>query len=327
MTWDAESRLATDNGTTYIYDAEGNRVEKQGSGIADTIYFGGEPIARYSGGQWTDLIYGPSGLLAEIPGTQAGAPVYRVTDNLGTNVGSLLANGSFVDPIDHTPFGQVITGDTSAPYLFTGKERDNESGLDYFGARYYASSMGRWMSPDWSAKAEPVPYAKLDDPQSLNLYAYVHNNPVVKSDPDGHFEWQWHVAITFVAGLATGHGVVGSAKLALQTANVDFRKGSQHTDAAHTNMHAMEGIKPDKTLQTPTEARQGTRDTVANAMKNGDTPEALRAVQDLAVPLHDGHAWTGINGSFVKHFIGDNLPAPSNRRKCLQQFSASAAGK
>ncbi|MES2394020.1 MAG: RHS repeat-associated core domain-containing protein [Acidobacteriota bacterium] len=51
----------------------------------------------------------------------------------------------------------------------TGKERDAESGLDYFGARYYGSSMGRWVSPDWSAKEEPVPYAKLDDPQSLNL--------------------------------------------------------------------------------------------------------------------------------------------------------------
>jgi len=46
----------------------------------------------------------------------------------------------------------------------TGKERDAESGLDYFGARYFSSNMGRWMSPDWSAKEEPVPYAKLDNP-------------------------------------------------------------------------------------------------------------------------------------------------------------------
>ena len=68
----------------------------------------------------------------------------------------------------------------------TGKERDAESGNDYFGARYYASSMGRFMSPDWSAKEEPVPYAKLDDPQSLNLYAYVRNNPLSRVDADGH---------------------------------------------------------------------------------------------------------------------------------------------
>jgi RHS repeat-associated protein len=71
-------------------------------------------------------------------------------------------------------------------YKFTGKERDTESGLDYFGARYYASSMGRWMSPDWSAKVQPVPYAKLDNPQSLNLYNYVLNNPLVHRDLDGH---------------------------------------------------------------------------------------------------------------------------------------------
>jgi RHS repeat-associated protein len=70
--------------------------------------------------------------------------------------------------------------------ISTGKERDQESGNDYFGARYYASTMGRFLSPDWSAKAEPVPYAKLDNPQSLNLYAYVLNNPLSHVDPDGH---------------------------------------------------------------------------------------------------------------------------------------------
>ena len=68
----------------------------------------------------------------------------------------------------------------------TGKERDAESGNDYFGARYYASSMGRFLSPDWSAKAEPVPYAKLDNPQSLNLYTYALNNPLRNIDKDGH---------------------------------------------------------------------------------------------------------------------------------------------
>jgi RHS repeat-associated protein len=186
MTWDAESRMSTVGGATYVYDAEGNRVEKQGSVITDTIYFGGEPIARYAGGQWTDLIYAPTGLLAEVPGTQAGSPVYRVTDHLGTNVGSLLANGTFVDPVDHTPFGQVITGNTSDPYLFTGKERDAESGLDYFGARYYGSNMGRFMSPDWADKPEAVPYSSLGDPQSLNLYSYVRNNPMRSIDADGH---------------------------------------------------------------------------------------------------------------------------------------------
>ena len=68
----------------------------------------------------------------------------------------------------------------------TGKERDAESGLDYFGARYYGSNMGRFMSPDWSVKIEPVPYSKLDNPQSLNLYSYTLNNPLSNVDTDGH---------------------------------------------------------------------------------------------------------------------------------------------
>ena len=72
---------------------------------------------------------------------------------------------------------------------FTGKERDSETGLDYFGARYYGSNMGRWMSPDWSAKPDPVPYSDLHDPQSLNLYGYVRNNPLSRADIDGHDFW------------------------------------------------------------------------------------------------------------------------------------------
>jgi len=70
--------------------------------------------------------------------------------------------------------------------MITGKERDTESGLDYFGARYYGSLMGRFMSPDWAEKPEAVPYSELNDPQSLNLYSYVRNNPLSRTDPDGH---------------------------------------------------------------------------------------------------------------------------------------------
>jgi len=81
---------------------------------------------------------------------------------------------------------QTLASTTRIRSCSTGKERDKESGLDYFGARYYASSMGRWMSPDWSTKEDPVPYAKMDNPQSLNLYSYVWNNPLKSIDPDGH---------------------------------------------------------------------------------------------------------------------------------------------
>jgi RHS repeat-associated protein len=69
----------------------------------------------------------------------------------------------------------------------TGKEHDPESGNDYFGARYYSFSLGRFLTPDWSAAPMAVPYADLNDPQSLNLYGYVRNNPINRTDPNGHW--------------------------------------------------------------------------------------------------------------------------------------------
>lgn len=65
-------------------------------------------------------------------------------------------------------------------YKFTGKERDSESGLDNFGARYNASTMGRFMTPD-PGNAGVV----NSDPQSWNAYSYVRNNPVNLTDPTG----------------------------------------------------------------------------------------------------------------------------------------------
>lgn len=93
----------------------------------------------------------------------------------------------------HFVYGSVPYYACSA-HRFTGKERDSESGLDNFGARYNASSLGRFMTPDWSAKPQGVPYALLGDPQSLNLYAYARNNPTSLYDPDGHC-WSWAQAL------------------------------------------------------------------------------------------------------------------------------------
>ncbi len=112
---------------------------------------------------------------------------YFVDDHLGTAQMELSGGGWPMWQGQFTPFGlELPDGSIDMEFKFTGKERDAESGLDYFGARYYASSMGRWMSPDWSAKEEPVPYAKLDNPQTLNLYGYVGNNPLSRVDADGH---------------------------------------------------------------------------------------------------------------------------------------------
>jgi RHS repeat-associated protein len=117
----------------------------------------------------------------------AGILYFHLTDWLGTLRVLTDQSGNLAQTCDSLPFGDGESCPTTpTEYLFTGKERDTESGNDYFGARYYASTMGRFLSPDWSAKEDPVPYANLDDPQSLNLYAYVRNNPLSRSDPDGH---------------------------------------------------------------------------------------------------------------------------------------------
>jgi RHS repeat-associated protein len=89
---------------------------------------------------------------------------------------------------DYRPFGaelQIVNNDPN-DYKFTGKKRDVESGLDFFGARYYSSGFGRFVTPDWSAGPATVPYAHLENPQTLNLYSYIDNNPVNSIDPDGH---------------------------------------------------------------------------------------------------------------------------------------------
>jgi len=93
-------------------------------------------------------------------------------------------------------------------YKFTGKERDTESGLDYFGARYYASSMGRWMSPD----PLYLELHRLTDPQQLNLYSYVRNSPLTLTDPNG-----MDIAVT----------CADKANCATATSQVNSRKGGQ----------------------------------------------------------------------------------------------------
>jgi RHS repeat-associated protein len=90
------------------------------------------------------------------------------------------------------PFGdyqsQTGTGSDPSEEHFTGKPRDTKSNLDYFGARHYNSNLGRFMSPDWSANPVAVPYADINNPQSLNLYSYVKNNPLSHADADGHVQ-------------------------------------------------------------------------------------------------------------------------------------------
>lgn len=105
---------------------------------------------------------------------------YYFLDHLGSNHIVTNSTGSVQQDIDYAPAGTIAYGSPTEHYLFTGKERDTESGLDNFGARNYASSLGRFMRPD-----EPFADQDTSDPQSWNLYSYVRNNPLNNIDPTG----------------------------------------------------------------------------------------------------------------------------------------------
>jgi RHS repeat-associated protein len=127
------------------------------------IFFGGKRIARRDSG---------------------GAVSYFFADHLGTS--RVVTNATGTPPFeesDYYPFGGERAVTDTLPdqnHKLTGKERDMESGLDYFGARYYSSTSGRFLSPDPENAG-----ASEDDPQSWNAYAYARNNPLLYTDPDG----------------------------------------------------------------------------------------------------------------------------------------------
>lgn len=107
---------------------------------------------------------------------------YYHGDHLGSARLVTAAGGWPISSDTFYPFGQEQAPPPDPNhYKFTGKERDSESGNDYFGARYYASSMGRWTSPDPAG----IGFANAENPQSLNLYGYVQNNPLAFVDPNG----------------------------------------------------------------------------------------------------------------------------------------------
>jgi RHS repeat-associated protein len=173
---------------TYQYGSGGERIRKNtAAGATEYVYFGGNAIAErnVATGYWTDYIFANGRLARRDP---SGAVHYYLGDHLGSTSMVVSAAGAIENESEFYPFGGELQFSASADnhYKFTGKERDTESGLDYFGARYYNSTLGRWISADWSAVPAPVPYADFADPQSLNLYSYVRNLPTTRVDADGH---------------------------------------------------------------------------------------------------------------------------------------------
>jgi RHS repeat-associated protein len=219
-TFDQENRLTGAGGYTYTYDGDGNRVRKSNGNTAasGTLYWDMTPgvVAEtdLAGTTKSEYVFFDGERVARRDGaTGTGGVFYYFSDHLKTASVITDSAGVIKAESDYYPWGgelQFVNNDTN-DYKFTGKKRDIETGLDYFGARYYSNGLGRWVSADWSSTPVPVPYADFGDPQSLNLYNFVGGNPASKADPDGH-EWpSWSDVGHFVLGAMNAYGSDGLA--------------------------------------------------------------------------------------------------------------------
>jgi RHS repeat-associated protein len=190
-TYNAENKILTFNTgvNTYDYDGDGRRVKVKDSFNRTTrmVYdAGGQLIAEYdaaNGSLKKEYVYRGGQLLATIePGNavKIGTPDHLGSVREWTDLnGNLVVDGTH----DYTPFGtDLYYGEQrdGQRQQFTGHERDNETGLDFAQARFYANVQGRFTSPDM-----PLADQIEDNPQSWNLYVYVRNNPLIYRDPSG----------------------------------------------------------------------------------------------------------------------------------------------
>ncbi|HWZ99533.1 MAG TPA: RHS repeat-associated core domain-containing protein [Candidatus Dormibacteraeota bacterium] len=193
LVYNAENQLVSSGGVTYVYDGDGKRITKAPSNTPtqpNYIYWYGSsnsPVIETNGsGAFQYRYISFNGMRVSREEANDWVDHYGL-DILG-NIRYVYGNNGSSDISDFYPFGgeRVVQSSTNNHFKFSGKERDSESGLDNFGARFDSSVLGRFISPDWSPNPEPVPFSDLDNPQSLNLYAYVLNNPVNRVDAGGH---------------------------------------------------------------------------------------------------------------------------------------------
>lgn len=223
-TFDAENRLSSStinsSTTTYAYDGAGRRVTKSTGGVTTTfVYDAAGNLAAEYGGTVTEA------------GTR-----YLSADHLGSVRLVTKSDGSIDRRIDYLPFGEFMpagvgTRTTALNYesseafaaltkRFTGKERDAETGLDYFGARYFSGAQGRFTSPDPLLNS-----GRPEDPQSWNRYAYVGNNPLRFVDPLGLYKFATTCANDDTACKDQQQQFVAGLKALREAAN-NLEKGS-----------------------------------------------------------------------------------------------------
>ena len=179
---------STLNGVAYGY-ASGNLTFEAnvfaGVSNAGEFYLTGASLTTHSGGGSVLKYYFFNG--QRVAMRQDGVVQYLLGDHLGTTSLALDASGNKVAEIRHLPYGgQRWTADGTLPtdYRWTGQRQDGYIKLYLMGARWYDSELGRWISPD-SIVPDPA------NPQSLNRFAYVYNNPLGYIDSSGHAGEPW----------------------------------------------------------------------------------------------------------------------------------------
>jgi len=192
-------RIITVDGTItdFVYDFEGGRVKKtitKNTTTTSSVYIG--HIYEVTGSQTIQYISAGSQRLAMQ--TNTGEVTYFLPDHLGST--SVMVNSAqqSVRSNVYTPFGSLFktAGTKDSDYKFTGQRLDDSTGLYYYNARYYDPMLGRFITPDIFIQS---PY----DPQTLNRYSYCRNNPIIYTDPSGHF-LQIIAVIAFAAAANAG---------------------------------------------------------------------------------------------------------------------------
>ena len=174
FTWDVRGRLtgisATGSNSQFTYDPSGLRTGKVVDGVATSYLLDGQNVvSEISGGNSIHTLHGP---LVDQPLARGG--LYFSQDPLGSTTMLTDSTGSVVQQYRYSPFGETSRSTAvNNPFQFTGREND-ETGLYYYRARYYAPQWGRFVSQD------PIGFEGGD-----NLYAYVENDPVNEVDADG----------------------------------------------------------------------------------------------------------------------------------------------
>ena len=183
LTWDENHQLksvADTSGTTsFLYDADGNRV-KRTTGSESTVYVGGVYEYATAGANTTETSYYTLG--GRTVAVRHDSDLYYLAqDHLGSTSLTRDESSGSVAVHRYSPFGDPrgTSAPTQTDHTYTGQIADAATDLMFYNARYYDPAIGRFISPD-----SIVPGAA--NPQNLNRYAYVRNNPTNYVDPGGH---------------------------------------------------------------------------------------------------------------------------------------------